>query len=193
MKSGRAIKSISFLFLIGLLMAGLLASGTGCSAKDLARGKTGLGEAEKRDAGTGSAGGSGSTPGTGSGTGGDPNGKAGKAGAGTREDSQGEVVVAVSWDGTGAGLTFQVALDTHSQSLGQYDLKELAVLKLDEGRELQPASWEPSGDDHHLSGMLTFPERGPGGEENLGSQVRGITLKIRDVSEVPERVFRWNW
>lgn len=52
----------------------------------------------------------------------------------------GQVTVAATWQGPTAGLVFRVALDTHSVDLGGYDLRELAVLRTDQGREVRPSS-----------------------------------------------------
>lgn len=83
-------------------------------------------------------------------------------------------------------LAFSLALETHSGDLGQYDLKKLATLRDDKGKELSPASWQPTSDDsHHRAGILRFAK----GIEQGG---RYLELVVRDVGGVSERALRWD-
>lgn len=77
---------------------------------------------------------------------------------------------------------FEVAMDTHSVELSDYDLAQLAVLKDGSGNAHLPVSWTPSGSGHHVSGVLKF--------ENF--QTDKLTLTLRNVAEVEERVFSWS-
>ena len=75
-------------------------------------------------------------------------------------------------------------MNTHSGDLSQ-DLVAACTLKDNSGREYHPTSWDgspPGG--HHRSGVLEFSELGEGAES--------ITLVIRAVDNVPERVFNWS-
>ncbi len=78
---------------------------------------------------------------------------------------------------------FGVALNTHSVDLS-YDLTEVAELRCERGEEYQPSSWEgspPGG--HHRRGVLRFTA--------LDHPTSFIEIVIRDVANVPERLFRW--
>jgi hypothetical protein len=79
---------------------------------------------------------------------------------------------------------FEIRMNTHSGDLSQ-DLVAACTLKDNSGREYHPTSWDgspPGG--HHRSGVLEFSELGEGAES--------ITLVIREVANVPERVFNWS-
>lgn len=79
---------------------------------------------------------------------------------------------------------FEIRMNTHSENLSQ-DMIAVCTLKDNQGREYQPTNWEgspPSG--HHRRGILEFPA--------LEGTSRSITLVIRDIAEVPERIFEWS-
>ena len=78
---------------------------------------------------------------------------------------------------------FQLRLNTHSVELGQ-DLTVVAELRDDQDRTYKALQWKgspPGG--HHRSGKLTF--------EALHTTVREVTLIIREVGGVDQRVFSW--
>lgn len=80
-------------------------------------------------------------------------------------------------------IRFDVSINTHQGSL-DFDLTKISHLRDDEANIYQPLSWEgspPGG--HHRSGTLTFPR--------LSEKTKFIKLIIKDVNNVPERVFRW--
>ena len=81
-------------------------------------------------------------------------------------------------------------MDTHAVDLDGFDLKQLAVLRVD-GREIQPAGWDAPKGGHHRSGTLSFPATGSDGRPLITADTRSIELLIRDVAGVPERVFVW--
>jgi hypothetical protein len=84
----------------------------------------------------------------------------------------------------GQPARFEIRMNTHSGNLGQ-DMIAVCTLKDNQGREYQPTSWEgspPSG--HHRHGVLEFPA--------LNGASESITLVIRDIANVPERVFEWS-
>jgi len=79
---------------------------------------------------------------------------------------------------------FEIRMNTHSGDLSQ-DLVAVCTLKDGSGREYRPLNWNgspPGG--HHRSGVLEFPE--------LGDATQSITLVIREVADVPQRVFNWS-
>lgn len=82
-----------------------------------------------------------------------------------------------------AAWRFEVVLDTHSAALTQ-EMRDVAVLSGDAGGEYQPTAWEgdpPGG--HHREGVLVFAPISP--------MPTSLTLKIRGVAGVPERIFTW--
>jgi len=84
----------------------------------------------------------------------------------------------------GQPTKFEIRMNTHSGDLSQ-DLVAVCTLKDNSGREYRPTGWDgspPGG--HHRSGVLEFPE--------LAEGAQSITLVIREVANVPERVFNWS-
>jgi len=116
---------------------------------------------------------------------------AGVAGGITQTNEGGQVTIKASWQGPSAGPVFAVAMDTHAVDLDSYDLKQLAVLRIDGGREVQPIGWDAPKGGHHRSGTLTFPATATDGSALIVPGTRRLQLVIRDVAGVPERVFRW--
>ncbi len=111
----------------------------------------------------------------------------------TQTSEGGQVTIAVTWEGPSAGLVFRVAMDTHSVNLDPYDLRELAVLRTDQGVEVRPSQWDAPPGGHHRAGTLAFPATASDGKPVLGPGARSVTLIIRDVGGVPERTFQWTW
>lgn len=109
----------------------------------------------------------------------------------TQVSAGGQVTIEVTWRGRGAGLVFEVAMDTHSVDLDGYDLAKLAVLRTDKGQEVRPSGWDAPAGGHHRRGRLIFPDKAPDGSAVMGPDTAWIELVIRDVAGVPERVFRW--
>jgi len=103
----------------------------------------------------------------------------------------GQVSVEVTWLGPAAGPVFEVAMNTHSVDLDGYDLAKLAVLRTDKGQEVRPSRWDAPAGGHHRRGTLVFPDKAPDGGPLIGPNTAWIELVIRDVADVPERVFRW--
>src|SRR4029453_1720731 len=113
------------------------------------------------------------------------------------EDTQGAVTVSATLltpdkprtDGT---LAVQVKVDTHAVDLDQYQLEKLAVLRDAQGREIQAVGLEsPSGSGHHREGVLTFPGTDASGKPLLSPEAKRLTLILRGIGGVSERVFRW--
>jgi len=84
----------------------------------------------------------------------------------------------------GKTAKFEIRMNTHSGDLSQ-DLVSVSTLKDDNGREYRPMDWQgapPGG--HHRTGVLEFPA--------LNGNTKLVTLVIRDVANVPERIYKWN-
>ncbi len=115
----------------------------------------------------------------------------------TQEDTQGAVTVNATLltpdkprpDGK---LAVQVKLETHSVNLDQYQLEKVALLRDAQGREVQALGLEsPSGSGHHREGVLTFPGTDASGKPLLSPEAKSLTLILRGIDGVSERVFRW--
>ncbi len=107
----------------------------------------------------------------------------------TREDNQGAVEVRGAYLKTGEaadhGVSFQLALNTHSVDLSAYDLKQLSFLQFDESKPIPAQSWEPNGMGHHVRGVVSFNQAVPKGTKK-------ISLLIKGVDNIKERVFEWD-
>jgi hypothetical protein len=137
---------------------------------------------------------------TGAGMGGQPQSPMQMAGSPqnlTQEDRQGAVTVTATLltadkprlDGK---LAVQVKLETHAVDLDQYQLEKLAVLRDAQGREVQALGLEsPNGSGHHREGVLTFPGTDASGKPLLSPEAKSLTLILRGIGGVQERVFSW--
>lgn len=96
-----------------------------------------------------------------------------------------EVTPVNLFDG-GDMLEFRIVLDTHAVEL-DYDLSKIAVLRDDKGNEFRPATWKGPTGGHHVSGVLSFPER----QKITDSGAKYLELQISGVGGVPTRQFRW--
>ena len=77
-------------------------------------------------------------------------------------------------------IQVEVAANTHSVDLSQFDLKKVITLEY-QGKTFKPTSaFSLSG--HHSSGMITF---------DLSSEVDRFTIKINGIPSAEERVFEW--
>ncbi len=108
----------------------------------------------------------------------------------TQSSEGGQVTVKVTWQGASAGPVFKVVMDTHAVDLDGYDLRQTAVLRTGDGRELRPTGWDAPKGGHHREGLLTFPATTPDGTPVIIAG-RTLELVIRDVAAVPERKFQW--
>ena len=115
----------------------------------------------------------------------------------TQEDTQGGVTVSATLltpdkprpDGT---VAVQVKLDTHTVDLDQYSLEKLAVLRDVQGRELPALGLElPSGSGHHREAVLSFPATDASGKPLLSPEAKAVTLILRGIGGIQERVLQW--
>jgi Spy/CpxP family protein refolding chaperone len=115
----------------------------------------------------------------------------------TQEDTQGGVTVSATLltpdkprpDGT---VAVQVKLDTHTVDLDQYSLEKLAVLRDVQGRELPALGLESSsGSGHHREAVLSFPATDASGRPLLSSEAKAVTLILRGIGGIQERVLQW--
>lgn len=98
-------------------------------------------------------------------------------------NAEGPVTVTVAPRIAADAWEFAVTLDTHSVELTD-DMTQAAQLISDSGAEYAPRSWsgDPAG-GHHRSGTLTFAPPAP--------ESAAVTLAIRNVGGVAERLFTW--
>jgi hypothetical protein len=78
-------------------------------------------------------------------------------------------------------LSIKISVNTHSVSLGQFDLKEITTLEYN-GKSIKPIS-APNLGGHHSNGELVF---------EVGEQVNSFTIRIKGIPKVDERVFEWS-
>ncbi len=82
-----------------------------------------------------------------------------------------------------APLEFEIVMDTHSVELAD-DLLKAVVLRDDSGVEFMPSAWEgPGAGGHHREGKIQFAP--------LTMNTKTLTLVVKNVAGVPERVFKW--
>jgi hypothetical protein len=109
----------------------------------------------------------------------------------TQINDGGGVTIKVTWQGEAAGPVFDVVLDTSSLDLDSYDLREQAVLRINNALVVHPIGWDAPKGGNHRAGTLTFPATTPDGKEVIGPKTRIITLTILDVGSIPQRGFQW--
>ncbi len=100
----------------------------------------------------------------------------------------GDVTIDVEWiKSEGGSIIFDVAINTHSVDVDQYDLGELAVLRDDTGNEYHPVSWDSALGGHHRQGTLIFPLP----DSVSQGKSKYVEMVIRDVAGIKERVLKW--
>ncbi len=83
----------------------------------------------------------------------------------------------------GQPARFSITLNTHAGSLDA-DLAAAATLIDDRGTVYPAISWNgPATGGHHASGTLSFPALGP--------DTRSFRLVLKNIYDVPERIFEW--
>ncbi len=86
---------------------------------------------------------------------------------------------------TDSEISFEVRMNTHSVDLDAYEMEKMCFIRIDGGPDQSALGWfEPGGGGHHVSGVLKFA--GP-----LPTDAKTIHLIIREVGDVPERIFEW--
>ena len=101
-------------------------------------------------------------------------------------NSDGEVSVGVQYLGyKDNSVSFNIAMDTHSVNLDNYDLAELSELTDDKGYDYAIVSWDSKPGGHHRDGILTFSKSGSQGRPDT------LILVIRNIAEIEERTFIW--
>ena len=112
-----------------------------------------------------------------------------------RTDSQGGITVQVQFkELTEEGqLAFAVRMNDHVSGINQYALDNLASLANDQGTEVQASRWQSiTLSEQRVSGTLYFPAEDNSGRPVLIHGVRSVTLTIKGLAGIPERIFQWN-
>jgi len=97
--------------------------------------------------------------------------------------TEGSVTISATPMRIGDEWKIDLVFDTHSVELDQ-DLLANAALYDDASWEYRPVSWEgdqPGG--HHRKGTLAFL--------GIRESTRTLTLVIKDIGGIPERIFNW--
>ncbi len=109
-----------------------------------------------------------------------------------QRDDQGAISVEIrplNLNNPAETLDFAVALNTHSVDLSM-DLQTMAVLRTDTGLEVAASAWEAPRGGHHVRGVLSFPSM-VDGRWVVDESTHRLTILIRGLDGVPERVFTW--
>ena len=103
-------------------------------------------------------------------------------------DTGGSVTIDVEWIKMEDELhIFNVAMNTHSVDLDQYDLGELTTLRDDTDNDYPLVSWDSAPGGHHRRGTLTFTS-----PDSLSQwETKYLEIVIRDVAGINERVLKW--
>ncbi len=94
-----------------------------------------------------------------------------------------KIIVTPKTLAVGEKPSFNIVFETHSVDLA-FDVTQINSLVDQKGRVFDQSIWEgtaPGG--HHYNGILTFNE--------VLSKTEFVKLIIRNVSDIPERIFRW--
>lgn len=83
-----------------------------------------------------------------------------------------------------APLEFDIVMDTHSVDLAG-DMLKAVILRDDSGMEFTPTAWNgPGGGGHHREGKIKFAP--------LTMSTKSLTLVVKNIAGVPERVYKWD-
>lgn len=77
-------------------------------------------------------------------------------------------------------LILNIALNTHSVDLSQFDLRQIATLKYN-GKIVYPAE-APEIEGHHSSGKIVF---------DIDGNLRDFTVTIKGIPKIEERAYEW--
>ena len=112
-----------------------------------------------------------------------------------RTDSQGGMIVEIQIkELTEKGeLAFAVRMNDHVMETNQYALDNLATLGNDQGTEVRASRWQSiTLSAQRASGTLYFPGTDDAGKPLLAQGIRNVTLRIKGLAGIPERVFQWS-
>lgn len=97
---------------------------------------------------------------------------------GTTESGDVEIALTPQW--REGKLYINMAVNTHSVDLSQFDLRQITTLNYN-NKQIKPTQ-APSLSGHHSNGMLVF---------DMTEQPQKFTIGISGIPAMPERVFQW--
>lgn len=100
----------------------------------------------------------------------------------TGSTSSGDVSIELTPQNVNNGqLVVDIAVNTHSVDLSQFDLKEITTLEYN-GKTVNPIS-APILGGHHSNGELIF---------EVDGEIDSFTIRIKSIPKVDERIFTWS-
>lgn len=110
-------------------------------------------------------------------------------------NDEGPVTIAASFfnsnEEDGDNWMFQLALDTHSVNLDQYDFDELISIKIDEELNIEEdLTIQKDGAGHHIVLNIYMPKI-INGKNVFNENVEVVTIQAREIGEIPVREFHW--
>ncbi len=109
-------------------------------------------------------------------------------------DSQGGMILEIQFkELTEKGeLAFAVRMNDHVIGINQYALDNLAFLANDQGTQVQASRWQSiTLSEQRVSGTLYFPAEDNSGSPVLVHGIGSVTLIIKGLAGIPERIFQW--
>ena len=97
---------------------------------------------------------------------------------GTTESGDVEIALTPQW--REGKLYINLAANTHSVDLSQFDLRQQTILSYG-GKQIKPAQ-APSLSGHHSNGLITF---------DMPEKQKEFTIIMDGIPAVPERVYVW--
>ncbi len=90
-------------------------------------------------------------------------------------------------------LAFEVKVTYYLPGVSQYALDKWTTLTNDQGAQVQASIWQCIVlTAQNVYGTIYFPARDEAGKPLLDQGVMRLTLRIKGLGGVPERIFQWN-
>lgn len=84
-------------------------------------------------------------------------------------------------------------MNDHAAGINQVALDNLAALGNDQGTQVQAKRWQSIAlSPQRVSGTLYFSGKDDSGKPLLAHGVQKVTLRIKDMAGISERIFQWN-
>ena len=112
-----------------------------------------------------------------------------------RTDSQGGLRVEIQFKEVmeKGELAFAVRMSDHVVGINQYALDNLSTVANDQGTQVRATRWQSIAlSPQRVSGTLYFFGKDDSGRPLLAHGVQKVTLSIKDMAGISERIFQWN-